>query len=387
MNEDRSARYHRLGRRAAIVSLAWSAGFLLALAVSPLSVRLRELAETAAGPMPAFLRPTATVLAFVALLGAGHQAGALPIEFFHSFVLEHRYGLSTERFRHWVTDRLKGEALSVLLTFAASACLYLAIRHWPVWWWAVVTAGYASVVVALTGLAPIVLLPIFFTFRPIERVELRDRLIALSRRAGVAVADACEWRVSDRTRKANAALTGLGRTRRIIVSDTLLSRYSDDEVEGILAHELGHLVRRDIWRGIALHALMTGLGLLAAGRVLAVLARPLGWTGAADVAGLPVLLLAVGAVSTALSPISNAFSRRMERAADRFAIELTGKPEAFASAIERLGAQNLTEERPPRLARWFFYTHPPAAERVAAARAQQLQSSPSHASRPSLTRK
>jgi STE24 endopeptidase len=203
----------------------------------------------------------------------------------------------------------------------------------------------------------------------------------------VAVSDACEWRVSDRTKKANAALVGLGRTRRIIVSDTLLSRYSDDEVEGILAHELGHLVRRDIWRGMALHTLVTALGLLAASRVLAALASPFGWRGVDDVAGLPVLLLTLGTVSMALRPLSNAFSRRMERAADRFAIAATGNPEAFASAIERLGTQNLTEERPPRLARWFFYTHPPVAERVAVARAQQLQPSPFQASRPSLTRK
>ncbi len=129
-------------------------------------------------------------------------------------------------------------------------------------------------------------------------------------------------------------------------------------------------MRRDIWRGMALHTIVTALGLLVASRVLAALASPLGWRGVDDVAGLPVLLLAIGAVATALRPLSNAFSRRMERAADRFAIDLTGNPEAFASAIERLGAQNLTEERPSRLARWFFYTHPPVAERVAAARAR-----------------
>jgi STE24 endopeptidase len=306
----------------------------------------------------------------VALLGAAHEVGALPIDFYHSFLLEHRYGLSTERFRHWVFDRLKAAALGAALIFAAAACLYLAIWQWPTWWWAVATAGYVVVVVVLTGLAPVVLLPIFFTFRPLDRPELRDRLIALSRRAGVAVSDVCEWRVSDRTKKANAALTGLGRMRRIIVSDTLLARHPDDEVEGILAHELGHLVRHDIWRGMALHTIVAGLGLLAASRALAALASPLGWHGVGDIAGLPVLLLTTGAVSTTVRPLANAFSRRMERSADRFAIELTGNPSAFASAIQRLGTLNLTEERPSRLARWFFYTHPPVAERVAAARAQ-----------------
>lgn len=370
MNEDRSARYHKLGRRAAVVSLAWSAGLLLVSTAPPVSWRLLGAAEAVAGASPALLRPIATVLAFVTLLGAAYEIGALPIDFYHSFLLEHRYGLSTERFRHWVFDRVKGAALGAPLAFAASTCLYLAIWRWPGGWWAVVAAGYAVVVVVLTGLAPVVLLPIFFTFRPLDRPELRDRLIALSRRAGVAVSDACEWRISDRTKKANAALAGLGRTRRILVSDTLLARYSDDEVEGILAHELGHLVHHDIWRGMALHTVVTALSLLAASQALAVLVSPLGWTGVGDVSGLPVLLLTSGAVSLTLRPLANASSRRMERAADRFSIELTGNPAAFATAIERLGMQNLTEERPSRLARWFFYTHPPAAERVAAARAR-----------------
>jgi Zn-dependent protease with chaperone function len=368
VNEDRSARYHKLGRRSELASLAWGTGFLLAALAPPVSWLLRGAAEALAGPAPAWVRPTATVLAYVVSLGLAHQVGALPIAFYRSFILEHRYGLSTERLRHWALDRVKGAAVGAPLALAASACVYLAIWHWPVWWWAAVAAGYAVVVVVMTGLAPVVLLPIFFTFRPLERQELRDRLIALSRRAGVAVSDACEWRVSDRTKKANAALTGLGRTRRILVSDTLLGRYSDDEVEGILAHELGHQVHHDIWRGIALHNFVTALGLLAASRALDALASPLGWTGVGDVSGLPVLLLTAGVVSLALRPLVNASSRRMEREADRFSIELTGNPAAFATAIERLGVQNLTEERPSRLARWFFYTHPPVAERVAAAR-------------------
>ena len=377
MNEDKSARYHKLGRRAAVVSAAWSAGFLLAFAAPFFSHRLRGLAEAAAGPTTAWWHPTAAVLVFAALLGALHEAGELPIDFYQSFLLEHRYGLSTERFRHWAFDRLKAAALGASLALGAAAFLYLAIGRWPAGWWVVATGAYAVVVVVLTGLAPVVLLPIFFRFEPLGRPELRARLLELSRRAGVAVRDACEWRVSDRTKKANAALVGLGRTRRIIVSDTLLSRYSDDEIEGILAHELGHLARHDIWRGMALHAGITAAGLFAASRALAALWRPLGWSGVADVAGLPVLVLAAGAVSLALRPLANACSRRMEWRADRFALALTGNPEAFAGAIERLGTQNLTEERPSRLARWFFYTHPPVAERAAAARASRRTPAPS----------
>ncbi len=369
MNEDRSARYNRLGRRAEVASFAWSAGWLLALAATPASSGLRRLAETVAGPVTPGLRPTAVVLTYAACLGVLQELGELPIGFYRSFLLEHRYGLSTERFRHWVLDRVKAGLLGAIMGLAACACLYLAIRNFPGWWWAVVTAGYAVVTVVMTGLAPVFLLPIFFTFRPVGRPALRDRLIALSRRAGIAVSDVCEWQLSDRTTKANAVLTGLGRTRRILLSDTLLDRYSDDEVEAILAHELGHLVRHDLWRGMAAHVLLMALGLFAASRAMVALASPLGWDGPGDVAGLPVLLLTAGTLTMALRPTVNWMSRHMERSADRLAIELTGNPAAFAAAIERLGAQNLTEERPSRLARWFFYTHPPVAERVAAARA------------------
>jgi len=182
------------------------------------------------------------------------------------------------------------------------------------------------------------------------------------------VTDATEWQISDRTKKANAALAGVGRTRRILLSDTLLANYSDAEIEVILAHELAHQVHHDIWRGLAVQALVMTLGFFAASRVLAALAPRMGWDGAADVAGLPVLLLTAGLLSLVLLPAMNAASRSMERAADRFALEMTGNVEAFTSAMRRLAEQNLSEEHPSRLARWMFYSHPPVGERIDAAR-------------------
>jgi STE24 endopeptidase len=330
---------------------------------------LKRVAVAAADPLHAALQPTAVVLVYLACLGVIHEVGALPFAFYRGFLLERRYGLSTERFGHWLRDHTKGIGLGALLSGAGLSLLYAAIRLTPDWWWVAATAGFGVVVVALTSLAPVLLLPLFFTFRPLARAELRERLIGLSQRAGVAVADVCEWQVSDRTKKANAALTGLGRTRRILVSDTLLAGHPDEEIEVILAHELGHQVHHDVWKGIAIQVVVAGLGFFAASRTLPALAPRLGWEGPADVAGLPVLLLSAGLCALALVPAVTAASRAMERAADRFAFELTGNAPAFATAIERLGAQNLAEERPSRRARWLFYTHPPVTERAAAARA------------------
>jgi STE24 endopeptidase len=370
VNEDRSARYHKLGRRAAIVSTAWSTGFLVLLAVTPLSIQLREtIGQLAAPVVPSWLLPSTVVLAYVAACGCVHELGEWPIAFYRTFILEHRYGLSTESLRRWGVDQVKAAALGGGLSLAGFWALYLAMRHWPQWWWLAAALGFAAVLVALTRVAPVLLLPLFFTFRPLSRADLRKRLLTLSRRAGVPVTDASEWQLSDRTKKANAALAGFGRTRRIIVSDTLLENYSDDEIEVILAHELAHQVHHDIWRGIVLQALVMTLGFFAASRVLAVLAPRVGWHGVADVAGLPALLLAAGLLSLVLLPAVNAASRAMERTADRFALELTGNVEAFSSAMRRLAEQNLSEAHPSRFARWMFYTHPPVGERLAAAQA------------------
>lgn len=369
MNEDRSARYHKLGRRAAVVSTVWSACLLALLAVTPLSVSLRHSVERLLSSFsPPWLLPSLVVLVYVAALGIVHELGELPIALFSGFLLEHRYGLSTESFRHWMLDHLKGLALGAALSLAGFSLLYLVIRHWPGAWWAIAAAGFTAVAVLLTRLAPVLFMPLFFTFRPLSREQLRERLLALSVKAGVPVTDACEWVIADRTKKGNAALAGLGRTRRILVSDTLLAGYSDDEIEVILAHELAHQVHHDVWRGIAVQAAIMALGFLAAARVLSFAAPRLGWQGVSDVAGLPALLLTAGLLSLVLLPLVNAVSRRMERAADRFALELTGNAAAFQTAMQRLAAQNLSEERPSRLARWLFYTHPPVPERIAAAK-------------------
>jgi STE24 endopeptidase len=368
VNEDRSARYHKLGRRAAIASMVWSAGYLLLLAATPLSVWVREWVERAAGRVvPVWLLPSAIVLAYVLVIGAVHEFGEWPFAFYRTFQLERHYGLSTESLSRWVSDQLKGAALGGALSLAGFWAVYLALRRFGGWWWLVSAFGFTVAIVVLTRLAPVLLMPIFFTFRPLQRTELRQRLLALSRRAGVPITDAMEWQLSDRTKKANAALAGIGRTRRILLSDTLLAGYSDDEIEVILAHELAHQAHHDVWRGIAVQGAVITVGFFAASRTLAWFAPRLGWQGAADVAGLPVLLLSAGVLSLALLPAVNAASRAMERDADRFAITLTGNLEAFSSAMRRLASQNLAEEHPSRFARWLFYSHPPVTERIAAA--------------------
>jgi STE24 endopeptidase len=228
-------------------------------------------------------------------------------------------------------------------------------------------ALFAGILVLLVQLAPLLLLPIFYDFKPLDRADLVARLVQLADRAGARVMGVFEWRLGDKTRKGNAALTGIGQTRRIIISDTILAEHSDEEIEVILAHELAHHVHRDIWKGIALETTLIALGFYLADRLLAALAGSFGLTGKGDVAALPLLLLAAGAVSLTLLPVANALSRAHERSADLYALEMTRNAPAFVSAMKRLAAQNLAEEHPSRLVQMLFYTHPPVSARIDAA--------------------
>ena len=369
MNEDRAARYHKRRRRAALAGVAWSAALLLALVLTPGSIRLRETAHAAAAALsvPPWALPSITVAIYVALLGIVHESGSLAVAAY-GWLLDRRYDLAVDRPGRWLLDQVKGLAAGAALGLPTFCGLYLAIERWPAGWWLPAGIAFALLATVMARLAPVVLLPLFFRFRPLERPELRQRLIDLCRRAGVPAIDACVWQVSDRTRRANAALTGLGRTRRILVSDTLLAHANDEEIEAVLAHEIAHHVRADIWRGIALESVVALGAFYLASLVLGRAWQPLGWAGVADVAGLPALLLVAGVLSAVLLPLANAYSRHLEWTADRFAIQLTGNPRAFATAMQRLAVLNLAEVEPSRLALWLFHSHPPVASRIAAAR-------------------
>jgi STE24 endopeptidase len=241
------------------------------------------------------------------------------------------------------------------------------MRRWPETWWLASSVVFTAATAVLARITPTVLLPLFYRFKPLERESLRERLVSLSRRAGLPVLGVYEWGLGEKTRRANAALVGAGATRRILLSDTLLADYSEDEIEVILAHEMAHHVHRDILKGIAIQFALLVAALGASAAALHAWATTIGLHSPVDPAGVPVLLLVAGAVSIAATPLLNAFSRRNERRADHYAIGLTRQPAPFVSAMRRLAAQNMAEENPSTTALWFFHSHPPVEERIAAA--------------------
>jgi STE24 endopeptidase len=328
------------------------------------SVSLRELAHSVAGDSFALL-----VVAYVTFIALINEVLQLPLAFYQGVTLERRYGLSTETTLAWWGDHFKAAALGLVFSIGGALIVWSLLRAFPDRWWAIAAACFSVILVVLAQLAPVLLLPLFYDTKPLDRPSLVDRLVALANRAGAQVLGVFELRLSDRTRKANAALTGIGRTRRILLSDTLLADHSDDEIEVILAHELAHHVHRDIWKGIALEAGLITLGFFLADRVMAALVAPLGLAGKSDIAAMPLLVLTAGAVSVMLLPLANAFSRAHERRADRYALEMTKNADAFITAMKRLAVQNLAEEHPSRLVETLFHSHPSMSSRVAAAEA------------------
>lgn len=287
---------------------------------------------------------------------------------YYGFRLEHHYQLSNQKLRSWLWDEFKGWLLGLILGTLLVELLYFTIRQSPQHWWFIAWLVFLALFVFFAQIAPIVFLPIFYKFEPLENENLKQRLVRLSERAGTHVRGVYEWKLSEKSKKANAALTGLGATRRIILADTLLQKYSDDEIEAVLAHELGHHVHRHILKSIAVQAGITFFGFWAANGVLHyAIERSHLFETLSDFANLPLLVLVSTVLSFLLMPVLNSYSRFNERQADRYCFQSITSVTPFISSMNKLAEQNLAERSPAKWVEWFFHSHPAITKRVAAA--------------------
>lgn len=287
---------------------------------------------------------------------------------YYGFRLEHRFNLSNQKLRAWLWDETKGFLVGLLLASIVVELLYFIIRAAPQYWWLIAWAAFLGLFVLLAQLAPVILFPIFYKFEPLQDETLKSRLVRLSERAGTRVRGVYKWNLSEKSKKANAALTGLGNTRRIILADTLLDHYSPDEIEAVLAHELGHHVHKHIFKSIVVQAGITLAGFWAANWILHyTMERWHMFETLSDFANLPLLVLVSTILSFLLLPAINAFSRYNERQADRYAFQSIASVEPFISSMNKLAEQNLAERSPSKWIEWFFHSHPAISRRVAAA--------------------
>jgi STE24 endopeptidase len=289
---------------------------------------------------------------------------------YYSFHLEHRFRLSNQKLGSWLWDQAKEFLISIVLATVVVELIYGTMRLSPLNWWLIAWLVFIVLALFFAQIAPVVLFPLFYKFEPLKDNELRDRLVRLSERAGTKVRGVYEWKLSEKSKKANAALTGLGNTRRIILSDTLLENYSPDEIEAVLAHELGHQVYRHILKGIVVQVAITFFGFWATAMLLNYAVEQLGmFERATDFATLPLLALVSTVMSFVLMPLLNAYSRFNERQADRYCFQSVSSVTPFISSMNKLADQNLAERNPSRFVEWFFHSHPAISRRVAAAEA------------------
>src|SRR6202162_422968 len=362
VDSPQTRRYNRIRRWLGIADFILGAALLILLLLTGWSGTLRDIAlgDAAQNYTLAVFLYVLMMMTIAKLLGLGLD--------YYGFRLEQRFQLSNQRLRAWVWDEAKGFLVGLVLATIVAELLYFIMRQAPQHWWLIAWGVFLGLFVLMAQLAPLILFPIFYKFEPLQNEELKARLVRLSERAGTRVRGVYQWKLSEKSKKANAALTGLGNTRRIILADTLLANYSTDEIEAVLAHELGHHVHRHILKSILVQAGITLVGFWAANWVLHYAVDRLHvFETLSDFANLPLLVLVSTVLSFLLLPPLNAYSRYNERQADRYAFQSIARVGPFISSMNKLADQNLAERSPSRWVEWFFHSHPAISKRVQAA--------------------
>jgi STE24 endopeptidase len=282
------------------------------------------------------------------------------------FVVERAWGLSTQNAGGWASDSVRGILVSVVVGAIAAVVFFAVVSRLPRTWWVAGWAAFTLLTAIFVFVYPVVVAPLFNRFTPVQDESLRSDVLALAQEAGISVSDVLVADASRRTTLENAYVGGLGATKRVVLYDTLLEGGRRAETLFVVAHEMAHEKENHVPKGI----LLTSAGLLAGFGALAWLAGRswfLSWsraTGPEDLRALPVLLIYLAVAGLLLLPVESAFSRSFERRADAIAISLTSDPAAGVRSFRRLAFANLADLRPPRIAVWTLFTHPPISERI-----------------------
>ena len=354
--------YNRTKRWLEMGDLAIGIGFLVALLVFGWTNTLRDFAKSIAGDHYAL-----QLFYYVVLLSILSKLLGLALDVY-GFRLEHRFNLSNQKLGSWIGDQIKGWLLGIVLGAIIAEIVYSMIALSREYWWLFAWLIFVPLLIFFVQIYPVIISPLFEKFSPIQNEELKARLLRLGERAGTRIRGVYEWKFSQKSKKANAYIAGLGSTRRIVLADTLLANYTDDEIEAVMAHELGHQVHRHMVKMIVVELGVTLLAFWLASRVLDYAIDDLRmFAHATDFASIPLLALVSSLLSLLLLPALNAYSRFTERQADVYCWKSVNTVEPYITAMEKLNKQNLAESNPSRVVEILFHSHPPISKRIAAA--------------------
>jgi len=308
-------------------------------------------------------------LLFMAFAGAVGIAGGIiffPFSFYTGFYLEHKYNLSNQTFFKWIWENLKGLLVSAVIGIPILLFFFYSLNQFGNLWWLPFAILLFIVSVILARIIPILILPLFYKVTPIDNENLKNAIAALAEGAGIRVENVYKFDMSKNTKKANAAFTGIGKSKRILLGDTLLNSYSEDEIETVIAHELGHYKKKHIVKNIIIGTASSFLTLFLISLLYQFSLRWFGFSAISQIAALPVLSLWGMLIGVIQTPLSNILSRKYEYEADQYAVSSTKKPGAFIRTLEKLTQQNLGDKDPHPFIEWFFYSHPSIKNRIAA---------------------
>ncbi|MCX7798044.1 MAG: M48 family metallopeptidase [Melioribacter sp.] len=289
-----------------------------------------------------------------------------PINFYSEFILEHKYNLSNQTFFGWVWENIKEAFVGYVIGIPILLIFYFILNSFYSFWWLPFSVVMFLFSVLFARIVPVLILPLFYKVVPIDNENLKSKIIELCSSANMKVDNIYKFNMSKNTKKGNAAFTGLGKTKRILLSDTLLDNYTDDEVETVVAHELGHYKKKHIIKNIVIGTVFSFLSFYLMALLYESTIKWFGFNSILQISALPILVLWGSIVGLVLTPISNYFSRKFEYQADEYAVLATGKKETFIRTLEKLTEQNLGDKEPHPLVEWFFYSHPSIKKRISA---------------------
>lgn len=308
------------------------------------------------------------LLIFVAILGIAESIITFPLGFYSDYILEHKYEMSNQTIGGYFKEKMKGLVLGLVLGVPLLLLFYYILRNTGDNWWLVFGSILFLITVIIGQLAPVLIMPLFYKFKPIENETIKNRLIELCQKTGVMVKGIFVFDMSKNTKKANAAFTGMGKTKRIILGDTLVNNFTEDEIETVFAHEMGHYTRKHIIKLVAVSTILTFGGLYLTALLYKSSLSYFGFTQIYEIAALPLLFLYLSLYSLVTSPITNILSRKFEWEADTYALEVTRNNLAYISALEKLADQNLAEKEPNKIIEFLFHSHPSLSKRIEFAR-------------------
>ena len=314
-NQEKQAKeYQKIRQKLTLFNLVWTPALLWLVIGTGISVKLYEMSASVSNPYGIltiyFLFFSLVLLVF-----------DLPLSYYSGFALEHRFHLSNQTLGAWIKETLKKSVLSFLLSLLLLLALYALIWNSRTHWWLYAWVAYAGVSYVMGKLFPVFIVPIFYKYGPVENASLKERILGMAKKHGMPVENVYSLNLSKTTKKANAAFMGLGKTKRVVLSDTLLSNFSSEEIETVVAHELGHFKHKDIWKQLGFGLISSLAAFWIAYRCMPSFSASLGFSGVEDIRSLPLLFLIFYFFSLILMPLQNGFSRWMERLADLFSLE------------------------------------------------------------------